>query len=393
MKTYIKSIISLPAPAKRFLATEALFGLSIGLWILNLNFHLKSIGFSDQQLGIVLALATIGTAILSLFAGAVLGRIGFQRAMVIGCIAKGIGMIIVALSASFPMVLICQLLSSVGDALVLSAEFPFLLSLVSEEDRHKVYNLLMFMFLGAMIAGNIIGGYLPSLFEGYGRPFLVPLLASGVIFTIMGILRMGLPVNNIHLQTKTAFLEVLKSQKVVSYLVYAILAGFSVNLLSSMSNIIMRDVFRFTEYHVGMILSAASLASCICVFVMPMLLEKYKSSGLAVISQALGILSLVVLAFADARVFVIFWVLNAYIRGALPGVIDSPMLQSIPANIQGSYSGMRIFTNQLGQSAGAYTAGMMLMLSNYSMIMILAVIASVFQLLVYYFWCKRYLVV
>ncbi|NTV90531.1 MAG: MFS transporter, partial [Clostridiales bacterium] len=391
-KTYIKSIIALPAPARLFLLTEALFGLSMGLWGLNLNFHLKAIGFSGEQVGIILALGTIGTACLSLIAGPTLSRVGFRKAMYLGCIVKGIGLLLIAISVSFPAVILSQLLSSLGDAFVLSVEFPFILSLVTEKDRHKVYNLLMFMFLGAMIIGNIVGGYIPLLFKGYSRPFMVPLIISAIVFTLMGVFRSRLPESGTRSQTRIGLIEGFKSRKAVAFLIYAIIGGFSANLLSSMSNLVMRDFLKFTEANVGVILSVATLASCISTFVVPMLLEKFKSTGLAVISQIIGISALVVLAFVDARLFVVFWILNNYVRAMLPGVIDSPMLQAIPVEKQGSYSGMRIFTGQLGQSAGSFTAGMMLTYSNYSMLMLCAAAASVIQLAIYFFICKKHIV-
>lgn len=160
MKNYILTIVRFPFAVKWFLVTEILFGLGIGIWNVSLNFHLKSLGFSDIHIGGVLAFGSFFTAIFSLIAGELGDRLGFHPAMIMGCILKGAGIVIIAVSPSIISVFAGQIIISLGDSLVLSSEFPFLLGLVEEKHRNTVYSLLISIFLFAMFIGNLSGGFM-----------------------------------------------------------------------------------------------------------------------------------------------------------------------------------------------------------------------------------------
>ena len=100
MRHYLRLIKNLPFSVKLFLLTEMLFGFSIGMWSLNLNFHLLAKGISKLDVGTVLLFGSIATAVFSLVAGEMSDRIGFHKAMVFGCIMQGMGMILITFAPS-----------------------------------------------------------------------------------------------------------------------------------------------------------------------------------------------------------------------------------------------------------------------------------------------------
>lgn len=391
MKNYFRTITEFPFAVKWFLITEMLFGLSIGIWNVSLNFHLKSLGLNEIQIGGALAFGSICTAIFSLFAGEFGDRLGFHPAMVIGCILKGSGIVVIALSPNIFCIFFGLLIISFGDSLVLSSEFPFLLSLIEEKHRHTVYNLLISSFLFAMFIGNISGGFMSSWSHNPSRPYLLSIVLSGCFFISLGIARGFLPKERAERIPRKLFIYLLKEPKILMFLLYGVLTGVVFNLVGSMINIIFRDQFKLTDSQVGIAFSVNTLVACSAAFIVPIIISKFKASGMATLAQIFITIILVVMAFSPFKIFVVFWILWSFFRTMLPGTVDSSMLQSVSPEQQGAYSGLRIFSTNIGVGAGAYAAGSILMFSNYSMIMIAAAIAAFIQLIVFYFGCRKFL--
>lgn len=391
MRHYLKSIIQLPLAVKWFLLTEMFFGLGIGIWSVNLNFHLKACGLNDLGIGNLLAFGSIATAIFSVFAGSLCDRIGFHPAMMFGCIIKGSGMVIIALAPNIGTVYAGLLILSLGDALVLSCEFPFLLSLVEAELRDMVYNLLICSFLFAMFFGNILGGYLPGMSFGGKNAYLVAVLISGILFLLLGVARSFLPKKKIEYTVKKLSLRLLKEKKILAFLLYGVLISIAFNILASMLNIIFRDSFHLKDSSVGVIFSMATIVMFVSAFLVPVIAKRWKSGNTAILFMAVNIPVLVAMSMAGVEMFIFLWILYSFFRMMIPGTVDCRMLQAIPEDMQGSYSGLRIFANSIGTAAGASMAGLILEYSNYSMILLSCAVFVALQLAVYLFGCRKYL--
>lgn len=391
MRQYFRSILGLPLAVKWFLLTEMVFGLSIGIWSINLNFHLKSFGFVDLGVGSILAFGSVTTAAFSFFAGGLCDRIGFHPAMLYGCIIKGGGMVVIAFSQSPVSAYAGFLIMSLGDSFVLSSEFPFILSLVEEKLKDTVYNLLICAFLFAMFFGNIAGGYLPGLFEGMGDIYFIPVLLCGLLFVLLGIARSFLPRRKVEYISKKISFDMLKDTKILMFLLYGLVMSLAFNILGSMLNIVYRDSFQLGENTVGLIFSVATVVMFISSFLVPIIIKHWKSENTAVAAMAMNIPALLVMSFAGLKLFLPLWILYSFLRLTLPGTVDSRMLQAIPEEKQGSYSGMRIFSNSIGMGIGSSLAGIILEYSSYSLLLLFCAFFTLLQLLIYLFGCRKHL--
>lgn len=391
MRQYFRSILALPLAVKWFLLTEMVFGLSIGIWSINLNFHLKSCGFVDLGIGSILAFGSVTTAVFSFFAGGLCDRIGFHPAMLYGCIIKGIGMVVIAFSQIPAVAYAGFLIMSLGDSFVLSSEFPFILSLAEEKLKSSVYNLLICAFLFSMFFGNIIGGYLPGFFEGMRDIYFIPVLLSGILFLLLGIARSFLPKKKVDFTTKKISFDVLKDKKILMFLLYGLIMALAFNILGSMLNIIYRDSFHIGDNTVGLIFSVATVVMFISSLMVPVIIKRWKSENTAVVVMAINIPALLIMSVADFKLFLPLWILYSFLRLTLPGTVDSRMLQAIPEGNQGSYSGMRIFSNCIGMGIGSTLAGVILEYSNYSILLICCAFFTLLQLLAYFLGCRKHL--
>ncbi len=391
MRQYIRTISGLPAAVKWFLLTEMVFGLGSGIWSINLNFHLKSCGFIDVGIGSILAFGFVTTALFSFFAGGLCDRIGFHPAMLYGCVIKGAGMIVIAFSHNPVLAYTGFLIMSLGDSFVLSSEFPFIVSLVEEKLKSTVYNLLICSFLFAMFFGNIAGGYLPGMANGNGNIYFVPVLLSGILFVLLGIARSALPKRKMEYASKKISFEVLKDKKILMFLLYGLTMSMAFNILASMLNIIYRDSFNLKDNTVGLIFSVATVVMFLSSFMVPVIIQRWKSENAAIAAMALNIPILFVMSVAGLKLFVPLWILYSFLRLTLPGTVESRMLQSIPEEKQGSFSGMRIFSNSIGMGIGSTLAGVLLEYSHYSLILLCCAFFTLLQLTVYLFGCRKHL--
>ena len=391
MKHYFKSIIQLPGAVKWFLFTEMLFGLSAGIWNVNLNFHLKACGLNDIGIGSLLAFGSVATAVLSVLAGGLCDRIGFHSAMVFGCVMKGCGMTLMALAPNAGTIYAGLLLMSLGDAFVLSCEFPFLLSLVEPGHRDMVYNLLICFYLFAMFFGNILGGYLPGMSSGMENTYLIAVLVSGILFILLGAARSALPRRKIDYTAKKINLGPLKDKKILAFLLYGVVMSIAFNILASMLNIIFRDSFHLRDSNVGIIYSAATIVMFVSSFLVPVVAKRWRMENSAVIFMAVNIPVLLLMTVADVDMFIILWIVYSFFRMMIPGTVDCRMLQAIPENVQGAYSGLRIFANSLGTAIGAGLSGIILEYSGYTVILLGCAFFVAMQLSVYLIGCRKHL--
>jgi predicted MFS family arabinose efflux permease len=367
--------------------------MGTGLWSLNLNYQLKVKSLSEAQIGLALAVSAITTALLSVVLGRVCDRMGFKPAMVAGCIFKGAGMLLTAVVPSFGMIITAQLIIGFGDALVLSSEFPYLLSLVEEKYRSTVYNLLISVFMFFMIIGNIVGGFLPGTIADERMKYMIPLIAAGTCFIILGSVRARIPNNSVTCSKGTNILSLFCSGRIMMFLLYGVIGGCFYNMLTSMNNLIFKENLGYSEGNVGIIYSVVNGTSFLVTLLIPFILLKYKSKNIAAITFVMIVICTVLLSFSNTSrvVFLAVWIILAGLRIILPGTVDSSMLQTISFEQQGAYSGARIFANQVGLSMGAYVTGNILMYSNISTLMFFAAGIALIQFAIYSFGCRRYL--
>ncbi len=392
MKNYIDTLLKLPFPVKWFLITEGLFGLGFGVWNVNLNFHMQSMGMSDASIGILLAINTFVTAGISVFTGDLSDRVGFYHSMIYGCIIKGIGMLIVAFSSSFSTFAIALALMAIGDALVLSCEFPFLFSFTPEEHKQTIYSLLIAFFMLSMMIGNAVGGFLAELRILPKEPYMFPIIISGLIFIVLGWGRRILPRKEIERREKARFFyHLIKERNIQWFLVYSVVAGFILNLVLSMINIILKKKFGLGDSVIGLTFSAVTFVGFLSGFLAPMLIRRFGNERTVVFALFGYSLFLGLMGISGLALFVCFWVGYTFSRLIVPPAVESRILNSIPPEEQGSFSGLRIFASNIGCGIGSYLAGVLVSRDRITDLFLIASAFVLVQLGIYWFGCRRYL--
>ncbi len=390
MKQYLRNIINLPFSVKLFLITEALFGFSIGVWNLTLNFHFKVNGLSDINIGTVVSFGLFITAVVSVFAGILSDKIGYRPIMTLGCLIQGMGMIFLALFPDNTLAYIGQFIYGFGYAFILASEFPFITGLVEERFKQLVYNLLIGTYLLAMVFGSMIGGVLPSWMHNSQNPYFLAILLSGICFILMGIGRSMLPAYRAPLKSQRSFFTIIMNKKILSYIIYGIITSTFLNMINSMLNLIFRDRYKLPDSTIGIIFSIISIVGSIAAFIVPYLAGRFKGANVAVVTMIIQSVVISCMSFAGTYVFSLFIIVRSFVGCITQGNVDSYMLQSVSEHERGAYSGVRIFGNNIGMAIGAALAGMFTMEHSYVSLFLTAGGFTIIQIFIYNLLCKKY---
>ena len=197
MLAYARSIASFHRDARLYLLVIWFLGMGVsaGITAVLLNIYLLRLGYGPETIGAVNSVSQLGLAISALPAAHLGRRFGNRRMVLIGLgvVALGNGLVPLAEvftgAARLGWLLVTPGLGSVGFALVLVNEKPFIMSVTNSTNRNLFYSLQGAIYPLAGFAGSLAGGFLPTAFAsaiGAGLETAVPyryplLIAAGLV--------------------------------------------------------------------------------------------------------------------------------------------------------------------------------------------------------------------
>lgn len=392
MLKYFRLILGLPLSVKWLLFTEMLYGFSMGIWGVNLNFHLIDKGFSNVNIGNLLAFGFIITAVVALVSGALGSKFGHTKAMVVGCMVRGLGIIFMALSNRTEFIFLGQALFSIGGALISSSEFPLLLDLLEEKQMQVAYNLSFSVYQFSMFFGNIIGGFIPEWLHNQIEHYKITIVICGILYLLMAFFRLFLPNKKGQASSNISYFKVSNIPMISMFLLFGLFDGVIANIILPLSqvNTFYRQSFNLSDESIGLLYSLSTLLSGIAFFIAPILLEKFDNSKITIFVLLLCSFCFVLFSFVPLLLFIIIWLAFSFIISIIPGSAESNMLKAVPQSQRGMYCGLGISSNSLGMGIGATLSGYFLTNVSYTGLMITGAIVILIQLGVYIFGIQRY---
>lgn len=393
MRHYLRLISELPFSVKWLLITEMFYGFAMGIWGVNLNFHLIDRGYSDAGVGNLIAFGSVLTAAVSLFAGGICDKLGYRQGMVGGCLVRALGVVLMGLAPQPSYILLGQVLFSIGGAFLRSSELPLLLGLVEDRYMQVVYNLSFCAYQFAMLFGNILGGRLPGYLQQQFSQYGFSIMICAVMFALMGMGRQLLPKVKSENPNGKLSLAIVTNPMIFWFLIYGVLGGITANIVLplSMVNMIYRNNFKLSDSMIGISYSLSTFISALAYFIAPVILERWKHSRLAYVIFTFNILSFACFTSVGVVMFVVLWLGFSFFNSVLPGAVETPMLQMVSHKDRGSYCGLGISANCIGMGIGGILSGWFLNYMNYSSLMLVGIGIFVIQALIYKLKCLKYL--
>ncbi|BBH22407.1 hypothetical protein Back11_37520 [Paenibacillus baekrokdamisoli] len=402
MSDYLKDLLRLPVGVRRFLMTEALYGIGIGMYALVLNLHLLSKGLKEDQIGALVSVGILIMGALAIPISIFANRVGRKRLLVTGILFVAAGNMLYALSGEIAYFYLAQALVSIGFTLVETTEVQLLFHYcASRKEEMRAFSLMFAVFTAFTGAGTLIAGYLPTG-AGNGIGYQIPLLLAGLVLLIQGIIRgFWLPAEsnvarNENRQGKSR--ERLSSwklklklpkRKLWLFSLFMALLGGALAMTGSFLNVIVKYRLNWMDDKVSLLLAVTGIVLFMSSLLTPYVLERF-GSNTAILSVFIINIFLFSALFwlMPVWMFTILFLLRGGGATMLSNLVDGELMSTFKEQERNLFAGMRSVFRSIGSSGATYFAGWMLTGGDYRMPFLLTAAALVVGLLYYMRWVR-----
>jgi predicted MFS family arabinose efflux permease len=147
-------------------------GSFLGMMSLIKVLYVLRLGFGPEFVGSLYAMGSLSFMLTSLPAGALGGRYGARRMMIIGAVINIVGMSLLPFTEMVPLSLrtfwplLVQVVSSMGWSLVMVNQIAAMMACTTVENRKGAYATREALAGLGIFTGVLVGGILPGLFAG-----------------------------------------------------------------------------------------------------------------------------------------------------------------------------------------------------------------------------------
>lgn len=387
--------LTLPSGVKRFLATESLYGLSIGMFTLILNLHLIEMGITEKQIGLITSMGILVMGIFAIPVSILAKKTGRKKLLVTGITSLAIGCCIFAFAESFAFFFFAQFVVSIGLTLVETTEIQLLFHYSrSKREETQAYSFLFAVFTAFTGAGTLIGGFLPNWIEFSERGYQNTLVATSILFILLAFVRGGLlPAEQrrktdtredidkcsekgqegmVFLQPKVKHSGDLQ-QKLLFFAVFALITGGAVSCLQPYLNLFIKFRFDFSNEAVSMLLALNGFALFIGSVFSPALIDRFGvKKTFSYIYMVNIILCFILFLNIQPYIFSTLLLVRGGVFTMLTNLIDSLSMSSFKDEERDLYAGMRAVFRSIGSAVAAFLVGTILAGKNYTLPFFLA---------------------
>ncbi|WP_199614469.1 MFS transporter [Paenibacillus alkalitolerans] len=397
MKTYFIDLFRLPAAVRRFIATESLLGVGIGIFALILNLHLLDRGVQERDIGAINAVAALITGIASIPAGFAMRRIGRKRALVAGLLLMAAGYAAYGVADELPAFYAAQCVVSVGVTLLITSEIQLLFRYCKEKkDEPRAYGALFASFTLFTGAGTLLAGWLPNVLPRGESQYSGALFVAAISLCIAGLARavllpaepaeMSSKPNGSDNEERAETVPPKRDYRNVAVLaVFLFLSGILFGFVVPVLNVIVKLRFNLTDEPLSAIFAVYGFALFLGSLLMPYVLERW-GIGRAFGKLYAAELCLLVLLAAPLPVgaFIIPFVLRGGTYTMLNNLAESQTMSAVRDDLRNIFAGVRSVARNLGVSLASLITGYVLTAKHYGWPFLLAAAAILLHALYFY---------
>jgi DHA1 family multidrug resistance protein-like MFS transporter len=369
-------IQSLSPGVKRFLATESLYGLSIGMFNLLLNLHLIERGVSEKQVGLI---TSLGILIMGLFAipvSILAQKTGRKKLLVAGVAAIAAGCSLFAISNSFPLFVVSQLVVSMGLTLVETTEIQLLFSYSkSKREETVAYSFMFAMFTAFTGVGTLLAGFLSERIDHSGHGYQHTLLVTTGVFLILALARGSLLPAEVSVPPEPTENQKLKQhvssnlkKKLLWFAIFTFVTGAATSCLAPYLNLFAKLRYGFSNEQVSVLLALNGLALFIGSLFSPFLIERF---GMKRTFFYIYLLNMILCGWLFLNIQPYFFSVLLVARGGvftmLTNLVDSLSMSSFEDEERDLYAGTRTVFRSAGSALAAFAIGGIMAAANYTL--------------------------
>ncbi|MBP1966737.1 MFS transporter [Paenibacillus aceris] len=400
MWTYTVNLVRDLSPGvKRFIATESLFGVGVGIFSLVLNLHLLDLGFSKGDIGKITSLGALTIGLASLPAGFIVKRVGRKSMLVTGMLLAFLSLVLFGFGTSIGTVTAAQLIWSLGMTAIVNSEIQLIFQYCrSKKEETSAYSLLFAIFTFFTGLGTWLGGFLPNWLPGHSTMYQYAFFVAGGCLALSGILR-GLLLPSTHARVKNTADEVSGAQRgkptdqpkrgralyfllLLSLLIFN--SGFTFGLLSPFLNVILKFRFHMEDGNISGLLALSGFFFFIGSIVMPYVVERWGSRRTFVFLFLYNMMIAALMALAmPVSIFAVLLLIRGTGFTMLNNLMDSECMSAVAEEDRNLFAGMRTVSRSIGNTIASYWAGYILAGNYYSLPFLLTAAALLVGYVIY----------
>ncbi|UKS29726.1 MFS transporter [Paenibacillus sp. HWE-109] len=399
MWTYTVDIFRDLSPGvKRFIATESLFGIGVGILSLILNLHLLELGFSKGDVGRITSLGALTIGLASLPAGFIVKHVGRKTMLVTGMLLAFLSLTVFGFATSLGAVTAAQVIWSLAITAIVNTEIQLIFQYCrSKKEETSAYSLLFAVFTFFTGLGTWLGGYLPDWLHGQTSTYQSAFFVAGGCLALSGILR-GLLLPSTHARVgdagETRGVQGAKpsNQAKRGHAIYFLLllsllifnSGFTYGLLSPFLNVILKFRFQMEDGNISGLLALSGFFFFIGSIAMPYIVERWGSRKTFVFLFLYNMVVVALMALAmPASLFAILLLIRGTGFTMLNNLMDSECMSAVAEEDRNLFAGMRTVSRSIGNTIASFWAGYILAGNHYSLPFVLTAIAMLAGYAVY----------
>lgn len=388
---YWRRVRSLPPPMLRFLWTDGIYGLSVGIIGVLFNLHLSALGYSSSAIAFVTSISPFLTTVLSVAMGRLADRYGRSRMLLLGTTLAALGALLQPLFQSIVLVSLAQVLFSLGAVMIGATEFAIVAAYVKPEERAFTISVIFANFMLMIGVGSVLGGVLPSLLPVMRTPYESTLILSGIIFLIAPLGRITMtPVK----QTAAAPRNTggwfrRPSRAVMLYGLFALLSGLSYGFTMPYLNLLLARQFGLSAPVIGSVLAMNEAALFLGSFLTPLIMDR--TGAEKILGPLLMIVCLANAALAtslDLIAFAALLLIRSAVNMVYAPTFDSRALGSVPDADRATMQSFRALMRGIGSIVSVWGGGLFLTWRAYRLTFAATSAVMVLMFVFYHVWLR-----
>ena len=309
VKTYIARVRAFSPNARKYLISMMIYGAGFGIHRILFNFFLRSLGYDETFMGLLLTVSSMSVLIAALPMGYLADVLGRKLSLVISALVIGASILLMVTAPSVPILIITNILMGVGSSLGSVTSGPFLMENSGEIERTYLFSISSGLRMAAFSVGDWVGGFLPTWFGDSlnvspisAKAYAWAIGVSGILVIVSVIPRLMLKRNKIPFEQKSAFAPISYAREHPGMLTKLLLPMFitsiGAGLIMPFMNIFFSNVHKQPDPVIGTMFAWGSLAMGVGLILAPAFADRYGKIKVVVYSQAISIPFLVLLGFS-----------------------------------------------------------------------------------------------
>ena len=310
--TYVQNLRLLNRDVRLYFIAPALAGLCrMGIYSVVFNLYLLRLGYDPEFIGLVNATGSVSYAVFSLPAGALGGRWGVRRMMIVGLGLAAVGLALPPLNEFIATewreawLLVSYPIGLCGMALFIVNSGVFLMYAAEPHVRSQVFSMQVGIWPLAAFAGSLIGGLLPEIFATAlsvslddPAPYRYSLLVAGLL--LIPSLPVVMATREVETEETTAYASTTQRAPyaliILLALVQLLLAGGG-GAVRAFFNVYLDTRLHIATHQIGTLTAAGQLLAAPVALVTPTLIARWGKERTCLWGSFVTMLTILPLAF------------------------------------------------------------------------------------------------